>query len=858
MFKEGQIFNVEKNIKEPGNKASFENGDFGAPNRLDLSEALNLINEDCPGSREIANLNNNEKIGLFFEKYQDEPLKFFEKENFDFLKSLNYADRYLAKGALLMNKLPEGYLARYYQEFPEDKAIEGLGLKLFNELDRYADEDGVKINNQEYEQALAKLFEINLFLDKNLRLIKHDSELFNYFIENYKLFISGIREDAKELNNIIGHCLYQKNLSFAETFSAIISRAELKLTDLAQALKTGSDFKGLVTDFIQELNSDNKDRSQNIRELGKAAVKLNEAYEQSGREVLSGIAGANGIEAEAMEQDDLRVSLENLGLAEYERQSIVDDFQEHKKFSAERIKEIILYYQEMIEASSYSPEIMQMVRRDFDEEKDKDGEITAENFNWSERMENYSQEFPQFKDEERLVYEEALRKMQHILPLQIALEKKIDQLIYGREETKLPKGFSDFEASQVAPEDIPEQAPLYLPVGISKDLASWEQVLSGDKKFVKPIDIYGYLFWLNNQGREANLVVCDEIQVNNYQVRYGIGENEARRKALAVGSREMEQYEKIINCFGLKNIKIQRYQEFIDANKEEYDRYSGIVKNLAVQPSFKEAFLAMVQESVSGAEKEEYIGYALEELSWILSADGTKIGHLNEARYDILGAVIRNFERAGKERGLDVLHNPESAEAKMILNSVCRFTRDAINERKSKLDKNSPAFAYFQRLQDYLGKINNDAKLGYDKAVKKDSLSLNFVCPDLGSASFGFRGDSANKESVIKFKEPYSTYFYKNDSDLLIGSDQVAASGEGLIGGKVLALDGKKQLKYAESVVHPILKHYFAGLKQAPAEYFELVRKSREELLAEAKEASSLLEILRFMQKYIVKPTELA
>jgi hypothetical protein len=193
----------------------------------------------------------------------------------------------------------------------------------------------------------------------------------------------------------------------------------------------------------------------------------------------------------------------------------------------------------------------------------------------------------------------------------------------------------------------------------------------------------------------------------------------------------------------------------------------------------------------------------------------------------------------------------------MILNSVCRIIQDGINERKSKLEKDSPSVSYFQRLQDHLKKIKIDTKDGYDKSIKKDSLSLNFVCPEVGSASFGFRGDFEAKESVIKFKEPYSTYFYKTDADLLLSSDQVVAAGEGIIGGKILTLDDKKQLKYADSVVRPILKYYFSNLEKAPEEYFEKVGKSREELHNEAKEATSLLSTLRFIQKYIVKPAEL-
>lgn len=858
MFKERGPFNIESSKAKPNNSIDKERESFGANNQRFISEALDLINEDCPGSQEIAGLDDDKKVHLFFERYQGDPLKFFEKENFDFLKSLNYTDRKLAKGVMFTNEFPGECLVKYYEEFPEDKAIDDIGLKLFIDLERYTDEDDARINNQEYDQALAKLFEVNIFLDKNLRLIKNDPEVFNNFIENYELFISRIKEDAKELNKVINTSLYQKTLSFSEAFSAIISRVELKLSDLEQVLKTGNDSKKVVANFVQELSADGKNRTQNIQELGKTATQLNEQYRQFGEDVLNGLSLLNNIENETITDDSLNATLDDFGLGEYDRKLVLNDFQEHKKFSAERLKKMIVYYQEMVETELYSPEIMQMVRKDFENEKTKGGEEAGKNFNWSERMEKYREEFPQPKTKEQIIYEETIKKLQQLLPLQIALEKKMDQLVYGQEETKLPNGFSNFENSKVMPENIPEQAPLYFPVGISKDLISWEQTLAGEKKFAKPIDLYGYLFWLNNQGRKANLVICDEIQVNNYQARYGKSESEARQKAGEIGNLEASQYEKIVNTFGLKNINIQRYQEFIDGNKNEYERYSKVVKNLAAQPAFREAFLAMVQESVSGSEKEEYIGYALEELTWILSTNGTKIGHLNEARYDILGAVIRNFEQVGKEQGLDVLNNPESPEAKIILNTVCKLTRDAINEKKSKLNKDSSSLAYFDRLQEHLGKIKTDSKAGYDKSVKKGSLSLNFVCPDVGSASFGFRGDFEEKESVVKFKEPYSTYFYKNDSDLLINSDQVVAAGNGFIGGKILTLDNKKQLKYAESVVRPILKHYFASLEKAPAEYFEQVNKSREELLAEAQETTSLLEVLRFVQKYIVKPTQLS
>ena len=850
MFKESINFNLKKPkpiIENKGNVlAGYKKGES--------NEALNIINDDCPGSQEISNLSADQKANLFLNKYQNDPLQFFSTENFNYLKSLNYNDRRMAKIAAFTNALPQECIVQYYQEFPEDKAIENIGLKLYTSLDDYTWSDDARIDNQEYDQALDKVYEINLFLDKNIRLIKNDPEVFDYFLENYKTFIPQIIKDAQRLNKIIDDSFFQKDSVFSETFSAIVSRIEMKLLELEKSLKSGGSPSKEVADFIKDLNLDSRERTHTIAELGAIASQLNEQYRQFGDNVFDGIAAIYNTSSEKIADNDLFDLVKEYGPET--RESIMADFSEHKKFSADRIKELIESYQDLAEAESFSSVAMRKVAKEFEDEEKKYGVGGVKDFSWTTRAEEYNKKFPQPKSKEQILYEETISKLQQLLPLQIALEKKIDQLVYGREEVQLPKWFNDLENSPVTPENIPEQAPLYFPVGISKDLPSWENVLNNEKKFAKPIDLYGYLFWLNNQNREIKLVICDEIQVNNYAKRYHKDESEAREEAIQIGKQEAIRYQQIIQTFGLKNVKLQNYRDFLNENKEAYNNYKLVVKNLADQPTFHEAFLAMVQESVSGAEKEEYINYALEELAWILSTNGTKIGHLNEARYDILATVIRNTEQIGKDKGIDVFNNLESSEAKLILNTVVKIVRDSINEKKSKLDKNSASLAYFQRLQEHLGKMKVDSSVGLDKTIKKDSLSLNFVCPDVGSASFGFRGDFEEKESVVKFKEPYSTYFYTTEADLLINSDQVVATSEGFIGGKILTLDSKKQLIYAEKVVKPILKHYFVSLDKAPVEYFEKINKSREELLNEAKEATSLLATLRFIQKYIVKPTE--
>ncbi|MDX9779066.1 MAG: hypothetical protein RBT30_02420 [Patescibacteria group bacterium] len=435
-----------------------------------------------------------------------------------------------------------------------------------------------------------------------------------------------------------------------------------------------------------------------------------------------------------------------------------------------------------------------------------------------------------------------------------ALEKKVDQLVYGYDLAQLPKDFTNFENSEVSPEKIPEQAPLYFPVGISKDLPAWESVLKGDMKFAKPIDLYGYLFWLNNQNRKIDLIVCDEIQVNNYQLRFGKTKEESQFLSVKIGEEESKNYQKIIDSFNLSNINIVKYNDFLDSNKENYDHYTQVVEKLKNHPVFEKMFLSMVQESVSGADKAEYLSYANEELAWILSTDGTKVGHLNEARYDILSAVIKNLELFGDKLNIDTINSLDDENVLTILQAIFINLRDIINEKKSKLEKKSSPFLYFQRLQEHLNKINIDKKIKPDKRIKKSDVVLNFSCPDVGSASFGWRGDIEKNESAVKFKEPYSTYFYKSKGDLLTNSDQVVALEDGYISGKILTLEHSKQIEYANNVLKPMLGHYLKTLDNAPLDYFKKVSKDKGELITELNNSQSLLDLLKYIQKYIVQP----
>jgi len=438
----------------------------------------------------------------------------------------------------------------------------------------------------------------------------------------------------------------------------------------------------------------------------------------------------------------------------------------------------------------------------------------------------------------------------------------VEQIIFGRESAALPKKLLAELPQQVAeihPETMPKREPLYFPVGISKDLPSWQKVQEGEAQAAKPMEMYSYLFWLNNQGREVQLVVCDEIQTSNYQNLYGLPAEEARTQAKKIGQTEADSYQQIIDTFGLSNIKIVDYKNFQEqCGQDKVERYRALCERLAKNPTWAKAFLSMAQESVgeqaSKEEKEKYLPYAMEELSWILARDGTKVSHLNEARYDTLAAVIKNIENHAAEQGKKI-EDLDDTEFDQVLVGVMQAVNDFINKFKAREDKGSARFQYLERAGQHLKAIRRP-KTKPPQGFNKKLIRFNFIAPNIGSQSFGWRSAGQKKtESVLKFKEPYSTYFYESGAEMFLNSDQVVAVPTGKISGKVMTLEEKKQLQYAREVDVPLLAHYFKAIEQAPPAYFKEVGKDKEELMQECQKCQTLTDLHRFMQRYIVEPS---
>jgi hypothetical protein len=298
-----------------------------------------------------------------------------------------------------------------------------------------------------------------------------------------------------------------------------------------------------------------------------------------------------------------------------------------------------------------------------------------------------------------------------------------------------------------------------------------------------------------------------------------------------------------------------------------------------------------VDKGATEAERKKYLEYGLEELAVILATNGTKISHRNEARYDITAAVIQNIEvllrAADPSRQAwpapDLFEQVDERELLLAFDEIVgaflnKIKKDSLAQT-SKLQPTEQE-AYWSKALNLLGVLKNSLKRQlaeskipknergkilqrdkvYDQYTKidpatgqpKKQLIFNFGVAQANARSFGWQ-DSGERASM-GFREPYSTYFYRSGAELFLNSDQVVAVPDGQIAGKILALDQRTQLQYANEVVKPLLQQYFKQLERAPQAYFNRVGKSRRQLLDECESSASLIELLEFVQKYVVAP----
>ncbi|MFA5030847.1 MAG: hypothetical protein WC495_04620 [Patescibacteria group bacterium] len=660
-------------------------------------------------------------------------------------------------------------------------------------------------------------------------------ELAKQLFREYAAAAHQADQTAEEIITSFNLIYPDKHIDKNEVVEAVLIKAKDLLFNVSEEIETttSEDKEAIVNQAITHLKKQLATQKKEIGEFGVIAKELNGKYQ----EMLNSELGTKLVNDLA----EFQKNIPDLDDAEL-RERLLQEQEISGKFSSARISEIIDYYRHEVDFEQ--SEEFQIFR----------GQLSADQL---------SEYIAKQKQKIETTYKPLIQKLEKLLSFQVNFEKKLEQIVIGRESGALPKNLLERlpeEVQEIRPERLPDKEPLYFPVGITKDLPAMQEVWAGKKETAKPIDMYGYLFWLNNQGRPVELVICDEIQTSNYQALYPElvhgSEDQAREQSRRIGKQEAEQYQKIIETFELSNITLIDYRAFKERNGDAMARYKGLCERLSKNESWKNAFLSMVQESVSGEEREKFLAYAIEEVSWILSNDGTKVSHENEARYDAIAAVIRNIENYGEKQKIDILDPANETQFNQAASAAISGLRNLINGRKDHTVKDSSEYHYYQRIGEHVGKIKL-GQVGQPDDFDKKSITFNFAVPSTGSQSFGWRSrETKGDKSKLNFREPYSTYSYRRGAEVFLNSDQVVAVGEGQIAGKILALDIKQQHEYAEKVVKPILVHYFKTLEKAPAEFFERIGKTQTELMAECQASETLMDVLRFVQKYIIAPVQ--
>ncbi len=233
------------------------------------------------------------------------------------------------------------------------------------------------------------------------------------------------------------------------------------------------------------------------------------------------------------------------------------------------------------------------------------------------------------------------------------LLKRVDEMLSAKNSPAL---FSqDIAPIFESPDRLPEsELSAYFSVGIGKELD--QELKASEKQRMKPTDIYSFLFWSQNQDRPVDIVVCDRMQVSNYYLEHPdlLDPNNPVGSAVAYaeqfGRQERQFYERIIEVFGLTNVRIRSY-DFLEQNLQ-FEARKELCKRLEKRAAFKKGFQALEIERRKESEYEPQQlkllrDYAVTEVAWILSHRGQKISHPNEARigYDPLAMVILNLER---------------------------------------------------------------------------------------------------------------------------------------------------------------------------------------------------------------------
>lgn len=441
--------------------------------------------------------------------------------------------------------------------------------------------------------------------------LKDQPEVADRLFAQYAEMVDGMEESIDSLVKMYNDIFFDKHIDKSKAGQAVLGKVTALLKKSLGALNEDSkdDKVDIINNLMTDLRRQEKVEKKTLKDLEFLAMELNKIYNEIGDDVVG---------QETLDMMKEAVILEKEKYGEEFAKKIDKDIALHKKYDSERVKGTIETYRDMYILSSDQERILREVNGMTDDDIER---IKKDN------------------ESERPYYESQVIRLEKLLKLQKNLERKLDQLVYGFEKADLPDNFDTklFEDIQMYNPELSSSDHPYLPVGISSELSKEDEV------HAKPLDSLAYMFWLQNQKGQSELMVVDTIQESNYQALYGLSAKEAREQAQINGDKDRNWYKNIVGTFHLNNISMTNYQEV--------EQYSGTKDNIALineiregSPIINEALTKLVQGSVKAKSEDETSElleeYGVKEIAFILSKEGQKIGHEKEYRYDVIAKII--------------------------------------------------------------------------------------------------------------------------------------------------------------------------------------------------------------------------
>ncbi|MFH1030075.1 MAG: hypothetical protein V1770_02340 [bacterium] len=467
----------------------------------------------------------------------------------------------------------------------------------------------------------------------------------------YSRIIDGANKTAEELCEMYNEMIFEKKLDINEVSQLILRKGNKLLINIEEKL-TATDIEKageIVQNMIAKFKKDEQSRIKILKEFKEISLQINILCEKV-KEEDTKIREEDYLEYLKLERNRIKNNIESAKLSyeNSELENFDEDFGFLKNGEYSNQKESLLVEQEFNKFDSYRiKEELETIENMYADIKSEEKQFILEHLS-QETLRNMEKN----RKEDKEKFEPLARKLKTLLNYRINFEKKLENLIFGKESAELPADFIQSIEQGIknynSEIDSYKNEKYYLPVGISSKLPNSKDA------HLKPIDALSYMFWAKNQKIDIEFMVCDTIQETNYQILYGLDMTTAREKALENGIKDKEWYSTIKNIFSLDNIKMIDYQE-MEQNSTMAEKLELINSLEKENPIFTRAFEAMAQESVRKKsltlkkEKLEILKeYAKNEVAFILAKNETKIGHKKEFKYDILARIIPVYEELKK------------------------------------------------------------------------------------------------------------------------------------------------------------------------------------------------------------------